>query len=1277
MTRKIPRKWDWWLVILSLIMLWISVVVINFPWGKWFSGWDNLHPEFDYLLNIERALFGVWQGNQGLGHVGGHGYAATLLHTLSIWVLDLFMPTMYVRAAFTMLMLLVGSLGTAIVTRKISGSLSESLASIAGLLAGVFYMLHLGTVQQFYFQLEAFIIFYGLLPWMIWGLVRYLTENSRKNLWCWVALSILFSPIGFIPPLFIVYFIVLLVWTGWFLVVRRTGVALVQVVSVLLISIVCNSYWLLPVTYYTFTGSDVYLESQNNQLSTQDFQLQSESFGGAIDVALVRGFVIDALDSSSVSTDPVFYAMQSWHDHLEHWWVVVAGMFLFGGVLVGVLVTIKTHNFWAGAIIITIGFGVVALGQRIWGIELLSDLLKEIPIINQAFRASFTKISVLVVFIYAVLFGIGVAGIIDIFKIKRRVITGSMVLLGIFAIVMFGWPVFKGELLYDRLETKIPSDYFELFAYLKTQPEEERIAIFPLTWQWGWEIHDWGYSGSGFLWYGIKQPILHRSFDVWSRENETYYHQIAHALMNGEVEDIANVLMKYKVRYVLYDPTLVYPGFGIEATGQSALEELLKSWEQVEKVGNFGALELYKISASDSSNIWAPYSYQEHQMLPDYLKKDLMWSTVGSYLERKSDGIVYPFAELLSARPLEGVDFESDSTLSWTKSISPGEYEVRMPAADWGDVISMQAKITSDDESLQLLLSHNVPKILIDGEQVNQSTTQNISFENSLIEYLALGNLATEIVSGSHDLYFNAPFGNSINIVGYGGVGKSENLMSSYALQQVQQCWTRDGSVGEIDAKLQNEGLRLRATDASACLTHRLGRLAEDRSQLIKLSFEYRGNSSSRPLVCLVNEQDEKRRCYNGDTSSKYSSSENWRKVEEIVPVFSSGIYWLDVVGRSGDFEGETAQIEYRNISIDTFDEIVKVDFPSSFWEDMAQEEKKIVSSLNGDIGIRVVSNTLATWNLEGQAGNVKNCNVFNEGTVASERLFGGVRYQSKNGGVACESTFFSQLMTDRDMLLHLNGDHISGRGLKYYLRNLTTGRQDVEYLFDQSNFNSFLPLLASKKGSLGFSFDLENRSFAHVVTENIINDAELISFPIDYLSKISLVPKNMLHYVSINDLRKRNEIVIHNQSDQGDVIFSGYLNGSGLIALDQGYDEGWLAYEIGQKSQDTNSNNQTNSNSQIPKYKQLMPWWFGEKLEHVRVNGWANGWLVPTQTTRNKQQETNEEYGIASPQARNDMEIVMVYWPQYLEWLGLGVLGITFGVLMIVTMKKSRAATR
>ncbi len=87
------------------------MVLINFPWGKQLIGWDNLLPEFNLSTNIERAIFGVWQEHQGLGHVGGHGYAATLPHSLAIALLRLIFPVYSVRAILNLSMLLVGSLG--------------------------------------------------------------------------------------------------------------------------------------------------------------------------------------------------------------------------------------------------------------------------------------------------------------------------------------------------------------------------------------------------------------------------------------------------------------------------------------------------------------------------------------------------------------------------------------------------------------------------------------------------------------------------------------------------------------------------------------------------------------------------------------------------------------------------------------------------------------------------------------------------------------------------------------------------------------------------------------------------------------------------------------------------------------------------------------------------------------------------------------------------------------------------------------------------------------
>jgi hypothetical protein len=76
------------------------------------------------------------------------------------------------------------------------------------------------------------------------------------------------------------------------------------------------------------------------------------------------------------------------------------------------------------------------------------------------------------------------------------------------------------------------------------------------------------------------------------------------------------------------------------------------------------------------------------------------------------------------------------------------------------------------------------------------------------------------------------------------------------------------------------------------------------------------------------------------------------------------------------------------------------------------------------------------------------------------------------------------------------------------------------------------------------------------------------------------------------------------------------------------------------------------------------MPWWFGERLDHVKVNGWANGWIV-----------ASDERG-ATSDVNNTSNVVIVFWPQYLEWgglLALGGLGLWLGVGLVKERKNKK----
>src|SRR4030066_2215588 len=94
-----------------LLLAFFLIVWTNFPFDGWLIGWDNIVPEFNFTANLQRGIFSLWQENEGLGVTSGHGFASTLPHTLVIFLLSITCPLQHLRAVFTFIMLLIGSLG--------------------------------------------------------------------------------------------------------------------------------------------------------------------------------------------------------------------------------------------------------------------------------------------------------------------------------------------------------------------------------------------------------------------------------------------------------------------------------------------------------------------------------------------------------------------------------------------------------------------------------------------------------------------------------------------------------------------------------------------------------------------------------------------------------------------------------------------------------------------------------------------------------------------------------------------------------------------------------------------------------------------------------------------------------------------------------------------------------------------------------------------------------------------------------------------------------------
>ncbi len=677
---KLP-KINYYLTVLVLVFA--AIFVTNFS-TTWYTGWDNLHPEFNFGLNISRALTSTWQANQGVGTYGGHGYGATLPHSIILFIMSIVIPDMFLRSIFTFICLLAGSVGIFYLVRKLVSNKNQIISEASALLGGIFYMLNYATIQNFYIQLEAFIVHYAAMPWLFFSLIKYLENRNKKYLFIFALITLITSTQGFIPPIFLVYIMLLLIFLFLDFLNNRDLKSIKSGILILFITILINSYWLFPVGYYTFKNSGTYLNSYNNISSTEDFLEKNKKYGTLDNIFQFKGFLSEAIDI--VPDGTVFKVFDHWENHMNKKPVQLIGIGLFIFVLLGCIKSIykrdsKHSTFFFIGFLLSLTF----LATNTFPFSSISEILQNLPVFKQAFRISFTKFSLAFVFFCAVLFGIGVSAflslMIDKIKIKKEkllILAASAVIFC--SLIFVSIPTFTGNLLYSRTKINIPTIYFDLFKYFGEQNKNERIANLPQGWNWGWSVYKWGYSGSGFLWYGIEQPVMDRSFDVWGRGNENYYWEMTHAIFSQRFDQIDNIMEKYQVNWIIYDDNISPYLNPYEFLYVTELKNYLKANKKFTLVKTLSDndpktndIYIYKVNLKSSpQNFRNTYSLNEVKNIGptySYNNVDYAFDDLGQYYtdESKEYDYYYLFRSLFDSRRL--LEFpieitETDRTIS-------------------------------------------------------------------------------------------------------------------------------------------------------------------------------------------------------------------------------------------------------------------------------------------------------------------------------------------------------------------------------------------------------------------------------------------------------------------------------------------------------------------------------------------------------------------------------------------------------------------------------------
>lgn len=639
----------WPLLIISGV--WLLVVSTNFTRGTWLLGWDSVNPEFNFSLNIFRNFFGVWQEYQGLGLVGGQGYIASLPHHIILLLTSLILPANTLRYFWQFLMLLLGPIGAYLLATQLFRKITphhdtHHLSSYAALGSALFYLCNLATIQTFIVPYEAFTTFFAALPWLLWSAFEVLQSPSRRTYLMYGLINILGMMYAYSPTLFVVYFLLLLILSLSQLFKKKPNYSIKNIFFLMGSTFLLNALWLMPFLYFTLTSSHIVVDSKINKMATEEIYLRNHEYGNALDTLLLKNFLFDTTETNP-RTSTLIPIMGPWQKYVESpafGLLSLLGLcFIFSGVIY-----LGSKKQWPYLTIGIVAFLMIANATPPF--SFIMDLLREhVPLLSQFFRFPFTKFGTILSLCYSLFFGVGILAVCKQFK-KTNITKIFGVVIILIPLLNF-LPTLTGGLFSPVVTQVLPSEYLIVMEKINELPDG-RIAQFPLPSFWDWKYFRYGYVGSGFSWYGLRGSLMDNAFNSWSNYNENYYWEVSQAIYRKDAAQLASVLEKYAVRYVLFDGYLT-SGERYQSLAASEIKNLLtdrRFFESEESIGNMSLFRLKNYSAHTNIEL-----RQLPIIAPLYTWNDFdqAYHDFGSYIgtnDITKAQVSYPFRSFFSKR---------------------------------------------------------------------------------------------------------------------------------------------------------------------------------------------------------------------------------------------------------------------------------------------------------------------------------------------------------------------------------------------------------------------------------------------------------------------------------------------------------------------------------------------------------------------------------------------------------------------------------------------------
>lgn len=1205
-------KIDYFLVFLIFIALFL--IYNNYTPGTFLSGWDTLHPEFNFPLYFQRA-FSFWQEHQGLGAPASQAHIADIPRVFLLWLLNFIFPMNFIRYSYFFLSIILGPVGLYLLTKFILNLDSKEKDSLviksSAFLGALFYLLNIGTMQHFIVPFEMFATKFAVLGFIYLYVIKYLIDGKQKNLLIFSLITLFSTSMAHTGTLWYIYFLglVLFIFTFYIFKHKKIENLLQRSINLVAFTLLINLFWLLPNIYYGLNhGSDV-IASKINRLFTQEAFYFNKKYGNISDFLLFKNFLFDwSIFNNSKESQAL---LSSWIIHLSNPFIKLLA-FLFSTLSIGgAVMAIKKRSLILMALLPITFISTIFLLSNTPIFSQIFDLVRASnKLVGELLRFPFTKFSIYLIFTSSIYFAFInqfiIERLIKFFnKFKDYSVISVYFYTLIILVLIYSTPSFKGNFISPIIRVNIPSHYFELFKWFDSK-ENGRVLTLPMHTLFGWNYYVWEiegktqvYQGAGFNWFGIKQPTLNREFDRWYPYNEQAYKEFSYALYSKNSSLFINLLSKYKINYVLLDENIK----NLENSNNKNLliaesKKILQNIPKLKLTKLTNNISVYELNKNINNS--KKYITKGAQISPKYSanyfdQAYVDYQTYFTYEDQQDNpnNIIYPARDFLLRSERVNKDilqFKNNKYYLKLHSIDSENQKINAPRINEIEntfYASIYLKGNEQNSDKRLILEYLIPR-----KKGATTSKQSINL-GALTEFsqLVINNMIYEIPKkiGLKEIYLGDV---SLNL-------KDENLITLINIDKINKTQLNepeynpflcdDANVNQLfGINILNNGFDLFGKNAKTCLDIPIFNILNSQEIIrptLLVNFQYKMPFNTRTEFCFYDKSTNS--CLN--KSILYPSIHNLLDFQAVLPSQNSQIDNLSL-----RFLFDTKKIStkssliIKNLSLDSPVKTKLLKFYINL--------NNITENINESLNLEGFFPSEKINILAKQINNEKNdCankkSYFLDKKILKENGFEVLEYHSVEGTL-CEAFTFSELNENSSYILGIESQNMSGLPLKICLEEDTTKKCVLEEelsSFKNMDYDYFVIPQYNNTG--GYHLILRNISIGNVESINRLKSIKIVAFPFSYLQNIKI-------------LNKEN----YNKTD--------------VLVFNQAYEKNWSAYLSGKRLKD-----------------------------HVLVNNWANGWVVDNNTDVN--------------------DIKFVFWPQYLEYLGFISLIFSFAC-MIFWKKKS-----